>query len=124
MFDNLTSELTQAFSGIRTRKLTENNVAEAIREVRTALLEADVALEVVIPFVEAVRKKSVGREFVASVRPGDMFVKFVHCRGFLLCYVPSLVTVTVPPACVVIVGSPVSLSCSFTRICIVVSLAK
>ena len=42
------------------------------------MLEADVALEVVIPFVEAVRKKSVGREFVASVRPGDMFVKFVH----------------------------------------------
>ena len=78
MFDNLTNKLTQTFSGIRTRKLTENNVAEAIREVRTALLEADVALEVVIPFVEAVRKKSVGREFVASVRPGDMFVKFVH----------------------------------------------
>lgn len=78
MFDNLTNKLTQTFSGIRTRKLTENNVAEAIREVRTALLEADVALEVVIPFVEAVRKKSIGREFVASVRPGDMFVKFVH----------------------------------------------
>ena len=78
MFDNLTNKLTQAFSGIRTRKLTENNVTEAIREVRTALLEADVALEVVIPFVEAVRKKSVGQEFVASVRPGDMFVKFVH----------------------------------------------
>ncbi|MCY4129121.1 MAG: signal recognition particle protein [Gammaproteobacteria bacterium] len=78
MFDNLTTKLTQTFSGIRTRRLTENNVAEAIREVRTALLEADVALEVVIPFVEAVRKKSVGREFVASVRPGDMFVKFVH----------------------------------------------
>ena len=78
MFDNLTNKLTQTFSGIRTRKLTENNVAEAIREVRTALLEADVALEVVIPFVEAVRKKSVGQEFVASVRPGDMFVKFVH----------------------------------------------
>ena len=78
MFDNLTNKLTQTFSGLRTRKLTENNVAEAIREVRTALLEADVALEVVIPFVEAVRKKSIGREFVASVRPGDMFVKFVH----------------------------------------------
>ncbi len=78
MFDNLTNKLTQTFSGLRTRKLTENNVAEAIREVRTALLEADVALEVVIPFVEAVRRKSVGREFVASVRPGDMFVKFVH----------------------------------------------
>ena len=78
MFDNLTNKLTQTFSGIRTRKLTENNITEAIREVRTALLEADVALEVVIPFVEAVRKKSVGQEFVASVRPGDMFVKFVH----------------------------------------------
>lgn len=78
MFDNLTNKLTQTFSGLRTRKLTENNVAEAIREVRTALLEADVALEVVIPFVEAVRRKSIGREFVASVRPGDMFVKFVH----------------------------------------------
>ncbi len=78
MFDNLTNKFTQAFAGIRTRKLTESNVADAIREVRTALLEADVALEVVIPFVEAVRKKTVGQEFVASVRPGDMFVKFVH----------------------------------------------
>ena len=78
MFDNLTNRLTQSLSGFRTRKLTESNVTDAIREVRTALLEADVALEVVIPFVEAVRKKSVGREFVASVRPGDMFVKFVH----------------------------------------------
>ncbi len=84
MFDNLTNKLTQTFSGLRTRKLTENNVAEAIREVRTALLEADVALEVVIPFVEAVRRKSVGREFVASVRPGDMFVKFVHDELVLL----------------------------------------
>ncbi|MYD42576.1 MAG: signal recognition particle protein [Gammaproteobacteria bacterium] len=78
MFDNLTNKLSQTFAGLRSRKLTENNIADAIRTVRTALLEADVALEVVIPFVEAVRKQSLGREFVAAVRPGDMFVKFVH----------------------------------------------
>ena len=78
MFENLTSKFSQSFAGLRSRKLTESNVADAIREVRTALLEADVALEVVIPFVEAVRKKSIGQEFVAAVRPGEMFVKFVH----------------------------------------------
>ena len=78
MFDNLTNKLTSAFASMRGRKLTEANIADAIREVRTALLEADVALEVVIRFVEAVRQDSLGREFVASVRPGDMFVKFVH----------------------------------------------
>lgn len=78
MFENLTSKFNQSFARIRSRKLTESNVADAIRDVRSALLEADVALEVVIPFVEAVRKKSIGQEFVAAVRPGDMFVKFVH----------------------------------------------
>ena len=78
MFDNLTNKLTQTFAGIRGRRLTETNIAGVVREVRDALLEADVALEVAIKFVEAVRQKAVGQEFVASVRPGDMFIKFVH----------------------------------------------
>ena len=78
MFENLTNRLTQAFSGFRGRRLTEENIAKAISEVRAALLEADVALEVVIRFVEAVKKKSVGHEFVAAVRPGDMFITLVH----------------------------------------------
>ena len=78
MFENLTNRLAGVFSGYRGKKLTEENITSAIREVRTALLEADVALEVVIRFVEAVKNKSVGRQFVASVRPGDMFIKFVH----------------------------------------------
>lgn len=78
MFENLTNRLTQAFSGYRGRKLTEENISRAIREVRTALLEADVALEVVIRFIDAVKRKSVGQQFVASVRPGDMFIQIVH----------------------------------------------
>lgn len=78
MFDNLTNRLTGAFSSLRGRRLTEDNLTEVVGEVRDALLEADVALEVAIKFVEAVKQKSVGREFVAAVRPGDMFIKFVH----------------------------------------------
>ena len=78
MFDNLTNKLSGAFAGFRGKKLTEDNITVAIREVRTALLDADVAMETVIKFIEAVKQKALGQEFVAAVRPGDMLIKFVH----------------------------------------------
>ena len=63
-----------------TRKgaLSEADVAEAMREVRRALLEADVALDVVRDFVDSVQAKAVGQEVVRSVTPGQMVIKIVH----------------------------------------------
>jgi len=79
MFDSLSSKLGDVFSKLTRRgALTEEDVNAALREVRVALLEADVALPVVRDFVEHVRAKAVGANVVRSVTPGQMVVKLVH----------------------------------------------
>ena len=79
MFDGLSDRLGKVFDGLRKRgSLKESDVDEALREIRVALLEADVALAVVKDFVAAVREKAVGEEVVKSVTPGQMVVKIVH----------------------------------------------
>jgi signal recognition particle subunit SRP54 len=79
MFQTLSDRLSGIFSKLTGRgALTDSDVAEAMREVRRALLEADVALEVVRSFTEEVRKKAVGQEVVKSVTPGQMVVKIVN----------------------------------------------
>ena len=79
MFDNLTSRLGEILDRLTKRgALSEGDVAEALREVRKALLEADVALEVARSFVERVRERAVGIEVIRSVTPGQMVVKIVH----------------------------------------------
>ncbi len=79
MFDTLSDRLSSIFDGL-TRKgaLSEKDVSEALREVRRALIEADVALEVVRSFTDSVRERAVGAEVVKSVTPGQMVVKIVH----------------------------------------------
>jgi signal recognition particle subunit SRP54 len=79
MFESLSSRLGKVFEKLTGRgALSEADVAEALREVRVALLEADVALPVVKDFVERVRVRAVGQEVVKSVSPGQMVVKIVH----------------------------------------------
>jgi signal recognition particle subunit SRP54 len=79
MFDALTSRLGSVFDRLRGRgSLTEADVNEAMREVRVALLEADVALPVVKDFIEKVRVKAVGADVLRSVTPGQQVVKIVH----------------------------------------------
>ena len=79
MFESITESLSRAFDRIRGKgRLTEANIQEALREVRIALLEADVNHRVVREFVQSVRDKAVGEEVVRSVRPGEMVVKIVH----------------------------------------------
>lgn len=79
MFDSLSGRLGAVFDRLRGRgALSESDVNEAIREVRRALLEADVALDVVRSFAEKVRERAVGQEVVRSVTPGQMVVKIVH----------------------------------------------
>jgi signal recognition particle subunit SRP54 len=79
MFDNLTSRLGEILDRLTRRgALSEGDVAEVLREVRKALLEADVALEVVRGFIERVRERAVGIDVIRSVTPGQMVVKIVH----------------------------------------------
>jgi signal recognition particle subunit SRP54 len=79
MLDNLTARLAKIAKRIRGEaRLTEANIQEALREVRVALLEADVALPVVKHFIEAVRAKALGEEVVGSLSPGQALVGVVH----------------------------------------------
>ncbi len=79
MFENLTDRLEGVFKKLRGHgKLTEENIQDAMREVRTALLEADVNYQVVKEFVAAVTEKAVGREVLASLSPGQQVIKVVH----------------------------------------------
>src|SRR5829696_1434677 len=79
MFEGLSDKLSNILSGLTRRgALTEEDVNAALREVRRALLEADVALEVVRSFTDKVRARAVGAEVVNSVSPGQQVVKIVH----------------------------------------------
>jgi signal recognition particle subunit SRP54 len=79
MFDSLTDRLGEVFQRLTKRgALNEADVKEALREVRVALLEADVALPVVKDFVEAVKEKAIGEQVLRSVAPGQMVIKVVH----------------------------------------------
>src|SRR6266851_9160508 len=79
MFDTLGNRLNEVFDRLRGRgALSEDDVGAAVREIRIALLEADVALPVVRDFIAAVRERAVGQEVLRSVTPGQMVVKIVH----------------------------------------------
>ena len=79
MFDSLSNRLSGIFDKLRGRgALSETDVDDAMREVRRALLEADVALDVVRDFVAAVKDKAVGAEVIKSITPGQMVVKLVN----------------------------------------------
>jgi len=79
MFDNLTARLSRTVDALRGRgRITDDNIAETLREVRMALLEADVALPVVKQFIENVRAKALGNEVQQSLTPGQAFVGILH----------------------------------------------
>ena len=79
MFDSLSERLNSTFKKLRGHgKLSEGNISEAMGEVRTALLEADVNFRVVKDFVSAVTEKAVGQEVLTSLAPGQQVIKVVH----------------------------------------------
>lgn len=79
MFDNLSERLGQAVAALRGRgRLTEENIADTLRQVRMALLEADVAVPVVKTFIEAVRARAIGAEVARSLTPGQALVRIFH----------------------------------------------
>ena len=79
MFDNLTARLARSIETLRGKgRITEENVSETLREVRVALLEADVALPVVKTFIEGVKTKALGAEVAQSLTPGQAFIGILH----------------------------------------------
>ncbi|MGH8397116.1 MAG: signal recognition particle protein [Gammaproteobacteria bacterium] len=79
MFEALSERLTRTLDNLRgSGRLTENNIRDAVRDVRMALLEADVALPVVKTFTEQVRVRALGAEVLKSLTPGQAFIKIVH----------------------------------------------
>jgi signal recognition particle subunit SRP54 len=107
MLENLTQRLSRVVKGLRGQaRLTDDNIQEALREVRLALLEADVALPVVREFVAVVKDKAVGEEVVGSLTPGQALIGVVHRELTALmggAAVP-LSFATQPPAVILLAG--------------------
>jgi signal recognition particle subunit SRP54 len=79
MFDTLTERLNDVFRGMRGRgRITEENVTEALRAIRTALLEADVHVDVARSFCDEVREKAIGQEVIKTLKPDQLMWKIVH----------------------------------------------
>lgn len=108
MFDNLTDKFSTIFSKLTSRGvLSESQIDEAMREIRVALLEADVSLPIVREFIAEVKKEALGEKVVKSVSPGQMVVKIVHDElGKLLGSEDDskLNLAAVPPVVVMMVG--------------------
>ena len=107
MFENLTNKLETIFSKLKNApSLTEDQVDSGLKEIRLALLEADVALSVVKEFVEKIRPKAIGQQIIRSTSPGQMIVKIVHDEliNFLGEKNQELNFNVVPPACILLVG--------------------
>ncbi len=79
MFDNLSERLLKVVKNLRGQgRLTEANIKDALRDVRMALLEADVALPVVRDFINQIRERAIGQEVMLSLSPGQILIKIVH----------------------------------------------
>lgn len=107
MFDTLSERLARTIKSLRGHgRLNEDNIAKAMREVRIALLEADVALSVVRDFIEQVRKRALGQEVMTSLTPGQAVVKIVKEELILLMGTSNaaLNFKTQPPAVIMMAG--------------------
>ncbi len=79
MFDQLTERLSSAVDALRGKgRISEDNIKDALRQVRMALLEADVSLPVVKTFIDQVRQKALGEQVLRSLTPGQALIKIVH----------------------------------------------
>jgi len=107
MFDTLTQRLSRVVKSLRGEaRLTDANIADALREVRLALLEADVALSVVKDFIAAVKEKAVGEEVVGSLSPGQALIGVVHreLAALMGTAAAPLDFATQPPAVLLLAG--------------------
>ncbi|CAK0758366.1 signal recognition particle protein component [Gammaproteobacteria bacterium] len=107
MFENLTQRLERTLRTLRGQgRLTEDNIKETLREVRMALLEADVALPVIRDFIEQVKTRAVGQEVMQSLTPGQALIKVVHDELIVIMGEANqdLNLVARPPAVVLMAG--------------------
>jgi signal recognition particle subunit SRP54 len=106
MFDSLSGKLQNVFRNLRgLGKISEENVAEALREVRLALLEADVNFKVARDFIERVKSKSIGQEVIQSIQPGQQIIKIIHDELVaLLGSAHAGIYLSGNPSCVLMVG--------------------
>jgi signal recognition particle subunit SRP54 len=106
MFDTLSSKLQNAFRNLRgLGKISESNVTDSLREVRLALLDADVNFKVVKEFIERVKEKSLGQEVIQSVQPGQQIIKIIHDELVaLLGSENASLILKSAPACLLMVG--------------------
>jgi signal recognition particle subunit SRP54 len=106
MFDSLSGKLQNAFKNLRgLGKISETNVADSLREVRLALLEADVNFKVARDFIERVKTKALGQEVIQSVHPGQQIIKVIHGELVdLLGSSDAALNLSGNPACVMMVG--------------------
>src|SRR5512133_219706 len=106
MFDSLSGKLQGAFKNLRgLGKISEANVGDALREVRMALLEADVNFKVARDFIERVKTKSLGQEVIQSIQPGQQIIKFIHDELVaLLGSANAGLYLSGNPSCVLMVG--------------------
>jgi signal recognition particle subunit SRP54 len=106
MFDSLSGKLQNAFRNLRgLGKISESNVTDALREVRMALLEADVNFKVARDFIERVKTKAIGAEVVQSVQPGQQIIKIIHDELVdLLGSTNAGLNLSGSPSCILMVG--------------------
>jgi len=106
MFDSLSSKLQNAFKNLRgLGKISEGNVTDALREVRLALLEADVNFKVARDFIERVKAKSIGQEVIQSIQPGQQIIKIIHDEMVeLLGSANAGLELSGNPSCILLVG--------------------
>lgn len=107
MFESLTDNLSKVFDRLKGKGvLSSDDVSKAMREIRIALLEADVALPVVKDFISVVKEKAIGQDVIKSVSPGQMVVKIVndHLVDMLGSDVAEINLSTTPPAFIMMVG--------------------
>src|SRR6266699_3347407 len=106
MFDSLSSKLQNAFRNLRgLGTVSAANAGEALREVRLALLEADVNFQVARDFIERVKAKAIGQEVVQSVQPGQQIIKIIHDEMVeLLGSANAGLELSGNPSCVLMVG--------------------
>ncbi|HPN29626.1 MAG TPA: signal recognition particle protein [bacterium] len=106
MFDNLTEKITNVFKNFRGKgKITEDNIQDALRQVRMALLEADVNFKVVKEFINKVKEKAVGEEVLKSLTPDQQFIKIVHDELMsVLGETENTLHLTASPSIILLVG--------------------
>src|ERR1041384_7164396 len=106
MFDSLSGKLQNAFRNLRgLGKISDSNVADSLREVRMALLDADVNFKVARDFIERVKEKAIGQQVIQSIQPGQQVIKIIHDELVeLLGSSNAGLTLSGDPSCIMMVG--------------------